>query len=226
MKYLISETPLRLKEFGRNVQSMIEYAITIQDRKQRTRFAEQIVQIMLQLQPSIKDGSDIKQYLWDSLFVISDFRLDVDSPYPVPEPNAFLKGKKKVPYTNQPPVYNLFGKNVELALQQTAKLEGDKRWDMIVQIASFMRQCLEEQNREAFVEEAISDYMYELSNGNIRVHPQDLAELLPAVPPARLPLNNPKSKNTKSGNTNVNNANVNNSGKNRNAGNKFSKRRR
>ncbi len=184
MKYLISESPLRLKEFGRNVQSMVEYALTIQDRRERTRFAEQIVKIMLQLYPGLKDTVEVKQYIWDSLFIISNFELDVDSPFPVPEPNVFLKNKKRVPYSNKHPVYAHFGKNVELALAQAAKMEeGPKRWELIMKVAAFMRQCLEELNKEAYIEESISNYIFELSNGQIRVNPKDLMHLQPSVVP-------------------------------------------
>lgn len=177
MRYTISDRPIVLREFGRNVQSMIEHAVTVEDRRERTKEAEEIVKIMLQLYSGMKDTMETKQYIWDSLFIISDFKLDVDSPFPVPERNAFLKNKTKVPYTNQKLAYAHFGKNVELGLNAAAEMpEGQARWDLIMQVAAFMRQCLEELDKEAYLEETISNYIFELSKGIIRIDPKDLVQ--------------------------------------------------
>src|SRR5689334_1231883 len=98
MEYNSSRNNMVIPEYGRNIQKMIEFAITISDREERNRAAKAIVAVMGYLNPQIKDLVDYKHKLWDHLFFISDFRLDVDSPYPVP-PRESMKAKpQKIKY--------------------------------------------------------------------------------------------------------------------------------
>jgi hypothetical protein len=178
MKYFISDKPIRLREFGRNVQSMIEHATTIPDRAMRTRAAEQIVRMIIQLHPHLRDSPDVKKFVWDSVFVISEFNLDVDSPYPVPPPVLFQEKKEKARYNQKMPIYAHYGRNVELALLCAADMpEGIQRWETLLRIADFMRQCLIELEKDAYLEETVSDHMLELSGGRVSIHPDDLMEL-------------------------------------------------
>ncbi len=89
---------MNLPEYGRNVQKMVDHIKTIEDRDERNRAAKTIIQIMGNLNPQLRDEGDFKHKLWDHLALIANFELDIDSPYPVPEPTKFFEKPKQVPY--------------------------------------------------------------------------------------------------------------------------------
>lgn len=88
MEYNTQLERLIIPEYGRNIQSMIEYCCTIENREERNLCAKAIIQVMGQLNPTLRDQSDYTHKLWDHLFIISQFKLDVDSPYPIPQPES------------------------------------------------------------------------------------------------------------------------------------------
>ena len=89
---------MALPEYGRNVQKMVDHVRTIEDRDERNRAAKTVIQIMGNLNPQIRDVGDFKHKLWDHLALIANFELDIDSPYPVPEPSKFVEKPKQVDY--------------------------------------------------------------------------------------------------------------------------------
>src|SRR6185295_9922075 len=98
MEYNSTRNRLIIPEYGRNIQKMIEHAITIEDREERNRLAKAIVAVMGYLNPQLQNITDFKHKLWDHLFIISDFKLDVDSPYPLPEKEKLRAKPKRVAY--------------------------------------------------------------------------------------------------------------------------------
>lgn len=200
MKYKIADTELKLKEYGRNVQSMVEYAKTVEDRDKRNRLAHEIVQIMSNLNPSVKELPDYKLKLWDHLFVISDFELDVDSPYPIPEPEIVMgRPKERMEYYEGRPRFRQYGWNVELMIQAAIEMEpGKDRDEYINQIANTMKLFLVSMNRDSIPESAIAEHMNELSGGKLKVKGEDLIlkqnfkQLFP--PPKPVNTNNKRSR--------------------------------
>ncbi len=176
MKYYISDTPLKLREFGRNVQSMIEYAKTIEDKEKRTKIAHQIIRIMIDLNPSLKENADYEQKLWDALHVMADFELDVEAPFEVPDPEIVNKHKSEhMGYYRQRPRYRQYGKSVELMIQKAMTFEeGPKRTAYINMIASTMKQFLRNANKENTPDEVIAEHIRELSSNEINVKAEDL----------------------------------------------------
>src|SRR5688572_2511839 len=113
MEYNSQREKLILPEFGRNIQSMVNYTLTIDDKSERTRAARTIIQIMAQNTPSLnKDQEDFYHMLWDHLHVIAKFRMEVDSPYNKPTPEDLAKPKKKLKYPNKKIRYKHYGKNI------------------------------------------------------------------------------------------------------------------
>ena len=88
---------MNLPEYGRNIQKMVEYAIQIEDREERNKAARAIISIMGNLNPHLRDVTDFKHKLWDHLFIISDFKLDIDSPYEKPTREILFEKPKPVP---------------------------------------------------------------------------------------------------------------------------------
>jgi hypothetical protein len=176
MKYYLSDTPLRLREFGRNVQSMVEYALNIEDRAHRTKVAHEIVRIMYNLNPELKELPDYKQKLWDAIHIISDFRLDVDAPYAAPTPEQTqLHLGERMEYYRGKPRYKQYGKSVELMIEKASAMEeGPKRDAYIDLIASTMRQFLFNAGREDTPDEVVAGHIRELSQNNIQVRVGDL----------------------------------------------------
>src|SRR5437016_4843962 len=101
MEYNTERNLMPIPEYGRNIQKMIEYACTIEDRELRNKIARTIVALMGQMNPHLRDIADFKHKLWDHLFIISSFKLEVDSPYPIPSPETLKEKPKRVPYPNQ-----------------------------------------------------------------------------------------------------------------------------
>lgn len=170
MNYTITTTPIRLREFGRNFQSMVEYALTIENRVQRTRVAHQIVKTMAQLHPDPKDTQEFKQYLWDSLFVMSDFQLDVDAPFPIPTRESYSKKTIiPIPYRYKMPRFAHYGKNIEGMLDKIAVMsdENEKKWEALARVIHFMRLCLEAQERSGALEQIIADNVRAISKGKV-----------------------------------------------------------
>lgn len=176
LHYKISDTPLKLKEYGRNIQSMVEYAKSVTDREKRTQIAHQIVEIMSNLKPHLREIPDYKQKLWDHLLIISDFNLDVDSPYPLLSRETHKsRVKDRLPYHHSRPAYRQYGWNVELMIQKAIKMEeGKAKENYINLIANTMKQFLRNMDRETTPENVIADHIREISRDRLDVKGDDL----------------------------------------------------
>src|SRR5687767_13004534 len=113
MEYNSSRNRLIIPEYGRNIQKLIEYAVQLPDRKERNKIAKAIVNVMGQLNPHLRDIPDFKHVLLDHLFIISDFRLDVDSPYPPPAALTYKVKARRVPYPSSDIRFRHYGKIIE-----------------------------------------------------------------------------------------------------------------
>ena len=113
MEYNTSRDRLKVPEYGRNIQQMIQHAVTIENRDERNKFAKAVVEVMCQIGYGMKGTEDFKQRIWDQLFFISDFKLDVDSPFPKPEPDRSLNKPEKISYPTKDMKFKHYGKTVE-----------------------------------------------------------------------------------------------------------------
>ncbi|MEM7659953.1 MAG: DUF4290 domain-containing protein [Bacteroidota bacterium] len=185
MKYKISEKPLILREFGRNVQGMVEYALTVEDRDKRNQLAKEIVRILTTLNPQLKEVPEYKQKLWDSLFLMSNFQLDVDSPYPIPAtPEEIRAARGTMPYVKGQPRYKQYGRNVQMMIEQASEMEDEEqKMAYLSVIANTMQQFLFNRDQRDVPQTVIAEHIRDISDGRIRVKPEDLIWSTPTPPP-------------------------------------------
>ena len=112
MDYNTSLPHMIIPEYGRNIQKMIDFAVSVEDREERNKVAQAIINVMGQLNPHLRDVTDFKHKLWDHIFIISDFKLDVDSPYPKPTRETFQTKPERVMYPSNDIRYKHYGKTV------------------------------------------------------------------------------------------------------------------
>ncbi len=123
MEYSLSDTPLTLREFGRNVQGLIEFAKGIEDPAKRNVVAKEIVRIMSCLNTSLKENPDYKQKLWDSLYIISDYDLDIEAPFPKPPKPEDMAKEERMSYYKGKPKFRQYGWNVQLMINRAVEME-------------------------------------------------------------------------------------------------------
>jgi hypothetical protein len=171
MDYNTQRAPLVISEYGRNIQQMVQLACTIEDRETRNKVAREIVEVMAQITPQQKDLVDLDQKLWTHLFIISDFKLDVDSPVPIPDKRAFFSGKpEKIPYPDGKIKYRHYGKIVEEMITKASKMESGEDKDAFVEvIANLMKKSYLSWNRDSVNDQMIIDHLEQMSGEKIKV---------------------------------------------------------
>ena len=175
---------MALPEYGRNVQKMVDHIKTIEDRNERNRAARTIIQIMGNLNPHLRDEGDFKHKLWDHLALIAEFDLDIDSPYPMPEPTRFGEKPKQVPYQQGNIKFLHYGKIIELMIDAAVKLEeGEEKEYMTTLIVNQMKKSYVTWNRSQVADEVIINDLNYLSKGKLKITEGvkilEIKELLP-----------------------------------------------
>jgi hypothetical protein len=188
---------MALPEYGRNVQKMVDHIKTIEDRDERNRAAKTIIQIMGNLNTNIRDIGDFKHKLWDHLALIADFELDIDSPYPVPEPSKFVEKPKQVPYRQGEIRYLHYGRIIELMISAASEMEdGEEKEYFTTLIVNQMKKSYITWNRGQVADEVIIGDMKLLSKGKLKmtdgVKILEVKELIPSV--KRKPQGKPHNK--------------------------------
>lgn len=170
MLYNTEKKSLRLPEYGRNVQKMVEYVKSIPDREKRNRQARAVVRVMEILNPSVHLQENYEQKLWDHLHIIADFELDIDSPYPAPEKEEMLAPPAIVPVKKKPLKATHYGRNIESIIDLIAEKEdGETKTAMIRSLAIYMRQQYLIWNKDSVADETIFQDIEKLSDYRIKV---------------------------------------------------------
>ena len=173
MDYNTSLPQLIIPEYGRNIQKMIDYAVSVEDREERNKVAKAIINVMGQLNPHLRDVTDFKHKLWDHIFIISDFKLDVDSPYPKPTRETFQTKPEKVSYPSNDIKFKHYGKTVERIIEKAKEFpEGEEKNVLTEQIANLMKRSYLSWNRDSVTDEVILKHLKTLSNGDLEL-PED-----------------------------------------------------
>lgn len=169
-KYYTDYPNITLKEYGRNVQKIIDYILTIQDREKRTRYAHTLIELMRQLNPNMRDSQDYNQKLWDHLYIMSDFRLDVDSEYSMPEKDMLGRKPKRLKYNNNEVRFKHYGRNVELLIEKAVQLEDEEeREAAIIFVGKLMKSFYSSWNKENIEDEVIWQQMKDMSGGRLNM---------------------------------------------------------
>lgn len=175
MTYNTQETPMVISEYGRSIQKMVEEIILINDRIERTMLAEGVIQVMISLNPQVKELDNYEQKLWDHLQIISDYRLDVDSPYPKPEREVVDQKPTRIPYKEELIKFRFYGRNLQQMVEQAAELDNAELKKALVNyIASFMVNSSRNWNDENLDKQTVITHMKTLSKGQLKVEEDDL----------------------------------------------------
>ena len=168
--YNTERVRLYVPEYGRNVQKMVDYLKTIEDREKRNEQARAIIKVMEILNPSVHLQDDYEHKLWDHLFIISGFDLDVDAPYPMPAPESLNDRPQPVPLNSKPIKANHYGRNIESIIDLIAEQEdGEGKTAMIRSLAIYMRQQYLIWNTDTVADETIFQDIEKLSDYRIKV---------------------------------------------------------
>lgn len=175
MEYNTLRSNLIIPEYGRHIQQMVDHCLTIQDEQERNEFAEIIIEVMGELNPHLRDIPDFQHKLWDQLFIMSDFQLDVKSPYPIPTKKDTINSKpNKVDYPQSNFKYRYYGSNIRKMIDVAVTWEeGEKREGLFFAIANHMKKCYLKWNKDTVEDNVIFDHLYELSNGVIDLRDVD-----------------------------------------------------
>ncbi len=170
MEYNSQRKHMMIPEYGRNVQRMVEFAMSVKNRDERNRVARAIISVMGQLNPHLRDVTDFKHKLWDHLFIISDFKLDVDSPYPIPNAETFQTKPDKVNYPDNKIKYRHYGKILEKIIQKAVEFEkGPEKDALTLAIANSMKKAYLIWNRDSVTDDVIFEQLTELSKGKLKL---------------------------------------------------------
>ncbi len=198
MEYNTARDHLIIPEYGRNIQKMVDYAITIEDKEKRTKTANAIIVSMAQMNPSIKDTIDFKRVLWDHLYMISNFKLDVDSPFPPPSQEELNRKPDRLAYNDKNIVLRHYGKNIINIIKKACEYEeGDEKQALIIAIANQMKKSYLKWNRESVNDLTIGKHMSELSGGKL-ILPED-AQLIAISEVIQRPKNKKRKMSSKGG---------------------------
>ncbi|GAB4021081.1 DUF4290 domain-containing protein [Spirosoma sp. KCTC 42546] len=157
-----------MKEYGSSIQKLVDNMVNIEDREKRTRYAHILIELMRQIHPNMKDGQDYYNKLWDDLYIMSGFTLDVDSPYPPPSEEALGKKPQRVPYNTHHLKFKHFGRNVDLLIAKAVSLEEpEERRAFVSYLTRLMRTFYQAWNKESVEDETIYQSLIELSNGKL-----------------------------------------------------------
>lgn len=168
--YNTERVRLYIPEYGRNVQKMVEYLKTIEDREKRNEQAKAVIKVMEIINPAVKLQENFEHKLWDHLHIISGFSLDVDSPYPVPAPESLNEKPLMVPIEKRPIKATHYGRNIENIIELIASTEdGDMKTEMIRTLAVYMRQQYLIWNKDTVSEQTIFQDIEKLSDYRIKV---------------------------------------------------------
>ncbi len=159
-----------IPEYGRNVQKMIDFACTMEDREERNKIANAIISVMGQLNPQLRDITDFNHKLWAHLFIMSEFKLDVDSPYPKPSPESFTSKPNKVPYPSNDIRFGHYGKTVERLIEAACQYEeGEEKQCLVGRIANLMKRSNLQWNSDSVKDETIVKDLKLLSKGKLNL---------------------------------------------------------
>ena len=170
LEYNSSRNKLVISEYGRHIQKLVEHAMTLKDKEERQKMANGIIDIMGELNPQLRDVADFKHKLWDHLFVISNFELDVDSPYEKPILEKLFEKPEPLAYPNSKIKYNHYGKVIELMIDEAVKMEDQElKSKLVIAIANQMKKSYVNWNLDTVEDEIILNQLTQLSKSKLSV---------------------------------------------------------
>ena len=170
LEYNSEREHLIIPEYGRHLQKLIEQAVAIQDDVERNKAAKYIIQVMGSLNPHLRDVPDFQHKLWDQLFIMSDFKLAADSPYPIPTREVLQLRPDVLKYPQNFPKYRYYGNNIKYMIDVANKWEeGELKAALVKVIANHMKKSYLSWNKDTVKDDVIFEHLYELSDGKLNM---------------------------------------------------------
>ncbi len=170
LEYNSQRSHLIIPEYGRHLQKLIDQATAIEDKAERNKAAKYIISVMGSLNPHLRDVLDFQHKLWDQLFIMSDFNLDVDSPYPIPSKDILTQKPDRLKYPQNFPKYRFYGNNIKYMIDVANSWEeSDLKNALVLVIANHMKKCYLSWNKDTVSDEVIFEHLLELSNGKLNL---------------------------------------------------------
>jgi uncharacterized protein DUF4290 len=170
LEYNAERPHLIIREYGRHLQKLIDQAVGIEDRDERNKAAKYIIQVMGSLNPHLRDVPDFQHKLWDQIFIMSDFKLDVESPYPIPSREVLQLKPDVLDYPQNFPKYRFYGNNIKYMIDVANGWEdGDLKNALIKVIANHMKKSYLSWNKDTVKDDVIFEHLLELSGGKINL---------------------------------------------------------
>lgn len=195
MEYNTNQGPLILKEYGRNVQRLIKFISEHPDKEIRTRYSHLLIGLMKLINPAVKENHDNPQRIWDHLHVMSEFKLEIDGPYPAPDPESLYKRPERLPYPEHSVKFKHYGKGIERMLEKALVLEDPReKVAALAQIGRIMKMLAASYNRDNTEDATIIKHMEEITKVELASLWTDqerqsgtLFEQLPPTAPPQIP---------------------------------------
>jgi len=170
IEYNTERPHLIIPEYGRHIQKMVDQAVAEPDKEKRNKQAKSIIAVMGNLNPHLRDVPDFQHKLWDQLFIIADFKLDVESPYPMPSKEELSQRPEHLGYPQNFPKYRFYGNNIKRMIDVANGWEdGDMKDGLVLTIANHMKKCFLNWNKDTVEDDVIFQHLYELSDGKINL---------------------------------------------------------
>lgn len=211
LEYNSERQHLIIPEYGRHLQKLIDQATAIEDKEERNKAAKYIIQVMGNLNPHLRDVPDFQHKLWDQIFIMSDFKLDADSPYPIPSREVLQLKPETLKYPQNFPKYRFYGNNIKYMIDVANKWEeGEMKSALVKVIANHMKKSYLSWNKDTVKDDVIFEHLYELSDGKINLthsteellNTTDLMRTNKRVSNKIIPASSQKLKITKTGKSN------------------------
>ena len=170
LEYNTVREDLIIPEYGRHIQKMINYASSRESKEERNKLANSIISVMGNLQPHLRDVPDFQHKLWDQLFIMSDFKLDADSPFEKPSKEVLNAKPEPLSYPQNFPKYRFYGNNIKIMIDEAVKWDdGEMKEALVLTIANHMKKCFLNWNKDSVKDQVIFDHLYELSDSKIDI---------------------------------------------------------
>ena len=170
LEYNTVREDLIIPEYGRHIQKMINYASKRETKEERNKLANAIISVMGNLQPHLRDVADFQHKLWDQLFIMSDFKLDADSPFEKPSKEILNAKPEPLSYPQNFPKYRFYGNNIKIMIDEAVKWDsGEMKDALLLTIANHMKKCFLNWNKDSVKDQVIFDHLYELSDTKIDI---------------------------------------------------------
>jgi hypothetical protein len=174
LEYNAERPHLIIPEYGRHLQKLIEQAVALEDRDERNKAARYIISVMGSLNPHLRDVPDFQHKLWDQIFIMSDFQLEVDSPYPIPSRELLEQKPDRLEYPQNFPKYRFYGNNIKYMIDVANKWEdGEMKNALVMVIANHMKKSYLSWNKDTVKDDVIFEHLYELSGGTMNLQATD-----------------------------------------------------